>query len=140
MVEHLLSPDVLAKATLRGNEYAWPLAYVEAAIEDGRRRGLAVVGGQAQFRLPGAGTYEFYWIDVDTSDRQTDEPWPAYVDRSAAEALEKFRHHMTTVDWAKLIGEWPGQGRDELLAADAASHICFVLYFDSDASGVPAAG
>jgi hypothetical protein len=137
---YLLSTDVLAAASLRGNEYAWPLAQVEAAIDDARHHGLAVSGGQAQVRLPNGGTYEFDWIELDSSARRAGEPWAEYVGRSANEALAKLHHHLVTVDWAKLIREWPGQGCNELMAADATEHLCFVLYFKSEGSACGAAG
>jgi hypothetical protein len=41
-----LPPDLLARALLAGNEYAWPLADIPAVIEAARAANLVSVGGQ----------------------------------------------------------------------------------------------
>ena len=48
MCEQLLPPLVLNEASLRGKEYAWPLAAVEEAVAAAAACGLANLGGQAQ--------------------------------------------------------------------------------------------
>ena len=53
MDEHLLPASVLAWATPRGNEYAWPLAPVAVAVTAAQECVLANLGGQVQFRVPG---------------------------------------------------------------------------------------
>src|SRR5580700_6336332 len=90
MVEQRLSRTVLNKATLRGNEHAWPLSAVEEAVMAGRECGLANLGGQLQFRIP-EGTCELYWVEVDSEGRRVDEKWQDYVARTADEVLSRFR-------------------------------------------------
>ena len=64
--ESLLPADILARATLSGNEYAWRLEDIPAVIDSARAAGLVSLGGQLQFRLAGPGTLECYWVDVST--------------------------------------------------------------------------
>src|SRR5262249_53960032 len=89
MGEQELPPSVLNKATVRGNEYAWPLSAVEEAVAAARACGLADLGGQAQFRIP-EGICELYWLAADSSARLPGEPWEGYVNRSADEVLARF--------------------------------------------------
>jgi hypothetical protein len=51
-IELRLPHDVLQRATLQGNEYAWPVEYIPKVIEAAREAELASIGGQLQFRLP----------------------------------------------------------------------------------------
>ena len=48
--------DVLRRASLRGNEYAWPIEDIPKVIETARHTKMASIGGQLQFRLSGGGT------------------------------------------------------------------------------------
>ncbi len=109
------------------------------AINDARQRGLETIGGQAQFRLPD-GTCELYWIDLDPADRKLGESWVDCVNRSADEALSKFRERMAKTDWKSEIQNWPFLREKAASGVDVMSHLCFVLYFGEDPLGRPAAG
>jgi hypothetical protein len=89
VVESLLPPAVLCKALLRGNEYAWPLDDVPAAIAAARSVGLATLGGQVQFRTPD-GTCELYWLNADAEDWRSGEAWSEFVTRSAEQVARGF--------------------------------------------------
>lgn len=128
MVEHLLSPAVLARASLRGNEYAWPPASVEMAINDAREHGFATLGGQAQFRLPD-GTCELYWIDVDPSEQRPSESRHDWVQRSADEAIAKFRQRMASTNWDAEVQKHPFLRERAAAGIDLLPHLRFVLYF-----------
>jgi len=52
----LLAVDLLARASLRGNEYAWPIADIPMVIDAARAANLVSIVGQLQFRLPDGGT------------------------------------------------------------------------------------
>src|SRR5262245_4241167 len=106
MNEKLLPPSILAKATLRGNEYAWPFASVEETISAARASGLATVGGQAQFRLPD-GICEMYWLKADASDRRAGEQWQEFVSRSAQEVLTTFKEKVVSADYLAEVRNWP---------------------------------
>ena len=129
MVEALLPPSVVGKASLRGREYAWPLADVPEAIAVARSVGLATVGGQAQFRIPG-GTCELYWRCADAQDQRPDEPWDEYVARSADEVLAGVRR----LPVAELVAEglqWREVAALHAAGVDVSQYLCFVLYFDA---------
>lgn len=127
MGSDLLSPHILAKASLVGTEYAWPSASVEEAIQDARHHCFATIGGQAQFRLPDA-TCEMYWIDIDPKGRSSKETWREYVDRSAAEAIQKFRDRLTNTNWPEQIA-WKELIEKQAQGVDILSSLYFVLYF-----------
>jgi len=133
MIEHRLSPAILAKATLAGNEYAWRAEDVEAAIEDARRRGLANCGGQAQFRLPNA-TCELYWVDIQPELQRPGESWDDYVSRSAADTISLFRTRLAETDWAKEIENWALLRKQAASGVDVMGHRCFVLYFEGESA------
>jgi len=101
------------------------------AINDARSRGLETLGGQVQFRLPD-GTCELYWISIDPSARQLEEPWHAWVERSANEVIERFRQMMTTKDWSQEIQNWPFLRDKAASGVDVLSCLCFVLYFENN--------
>ena len=50
--ENLLPKDILYKASLVGNEYAWKQIDVKKVIFAAEELNLATLGGQSQFRLP----------------------------------------------------------------------------------------
>jgi len=88
--EEFLPREILQKASLRGNEYAWPISEIPSVIEAARKSDLLNVGGQLQFRIPD-GTCECYWIEVDTYKTVSDTlPWAERVERSAIEAQKAY--------------------------------------------------
>jgi hypothetical protein len=138
MDEVLLPSPVLAKATLRGNEYAWPFGNVEEAILAARSAGLATLGGQVQFRLPD-GTCELYWRSATAADRQPRESWPAYVHRSAAEVLASFREKILAVDYLAEARQWPFLHEKLEAGVNILDFLCFVLYFQAEKQAGPGA-
>jgi hypothetical protein len=49
--EGALPPDIISRASLRGNEYAWPVETIPEVIEAARPNALVNIGGQLQFRF-----------------------------------------------------------------------------------------
>ena len=131
MDEALLPPSILAKATLRGKEYAWPIACVEEAISAARASGLATVGGQAQFRIP-EGTCEMYWLDADASERRACEPWPEFVTRSAQEFLARFQDKIVGADFLAEAQQWPILREKIEAGVKVLDYLCFVLYLQAE--------
>jgi hypothetical protein len=129
--ERLLPDDLLARATLRGNEYAWPLEDIPKVIEAARERDLVNSGGQLQFRFPDGGTCECYWVLVDTHlTVSSGLPWTERVTRTAETALRDFRELQTRCDFieegrtafAAEFEKWEAKG------GDPATAMCFVWY------------
>jgi hypothetical protein len=131
MDEVLLPSPILAKAALRGKEYAWAFADVETVIEAARSAGLATLGGQAQFRLPDA-TCEMYWREADASERRPSEPWLEFVCRSADEVLATFREKIKSVDYFAEAREWPLLREKMKQGVNILASLCLVLYFQAE--------
>src|SRR5881397_3715510 len=129
--EQHLPADLLNRASLRGNEYAWPLDDIPQVIDAARQAALVNIGGQLQFRFPTGETCECYWVGVDTY-RSVSKllPWQQRVEKTAAAALEQFSHLATVFDFiaegragfAQHLEEFEKQGQDPREA------MCFVWY------------
>lgn len=87
-----LPEELLQKADLRGNEYAWPIDLIPAVIAAAQNANLLNVGGQLQFRFPDGGTCECYWIAVDTyKSVPANIPWKERVVLATEFALREFQ-------------------------------------------------
>ncbi|HEY3779273.1 MAG TPA: hypothetical protein VGL35_14575 [Rhizomicrobium sp.] len=132
-----LPHDLLQRASLRGNEYAWPIEDIPKVIEAARQANLASIGGQLQFRLPDGGTCECYWVEVDTyKSVPTSLPWQERVDQTATVALADFSRLLSKFDFV-------AEGRRsfaehfkrlEAEGGDPTQMICFVWYLDDGKS------
>lgn len=133
--EQLLPASLLERATLRGNEYAWPIADLPTVIEAARAANLINIGGQLQFRIPDGGTCECYWIEVDTyKDVSEDFAWSERVSLTATSAMRQFRDLSEKYDFIV-------EGRQafaqhllafEALGGDLEDAQCFVWYVESE--------
>lgn len=122
--------NVLDEASLRGNEYAWPVELIPNVIASCKAARFVSLGGQLQFRLP-AGTCECNWVEVDTRPQLNGElEWDDLVDRSAASALSLFGALKLKLDFMK-------EGRKafsssfsklEYAGGDPQEYVCFVWY------------
>jgi hypothetical protein len=109
------------------------MADVEEAVEAARKAGLACLGGQVQFQIPG-GICEAYWLNYDPAERLDNEPWETYVSRSAEETLGAFRRLCAETDFRREAREWePLQAMAEA-GLDPVNHLWFVLYFEAEAA------
>lgn len=124
---NLLPREILAKASLRGNEYAWGLADVEEAVAAAQNCGLVTVGGQAQFRVP-EGICEMYWIEADATPINEGEAWEAYVRRSGDEVVSKVRQIVAKTDFREEAANFSFL-RDRIeQGLPVLDHLCFVLF------------
>ncbi len=129
--EERLPPDLLARASLRGGEYAWPLDDIPEVIEAARRANLVSIGGQLQFRFPGGGTAELYWVEVDTyKSVEKTKPWCERVDRTAEAGERDFKALRRNVDFLAAGRDGFGRYMDIEVAAgrDPLNSMCFVWY------------
>ena len=135
--EKRLPPALLERASIRGGEYAWPISDIPKVIEAARAANLVNLGGQLQFRVPGRGTGECYWVAVDTyRSVSTSLPWAERVDESARAALADFTCLLSQFDFfeegRKTFSRW----FDELtqLGCDPREATCFAWYFEAPGS------
>ena len=126
-----LPPELVAGATLRGNEYAWSVEAFPDALRLAKSLGFACPGGNFQFRLPNA-ICEMYWLSADAATRRDDEPWSAFVSRTFDEVLEQFQNLLATVDFCAEAKKWPKV--PELSGVDARplDYLCFQAYFNDE--------
>jgi hypothetical protein len=135
--ESQLPPEILARASLRGNEYAWPISDIPGVIEAARRNNLVSIGGQLQFRMPDA-ICECYWVEVDTYKLVPDNlPWVERVNKTADAAIERFSQLLKEMDFlsegSKEFGKYLSEyERDGGTAQEA---MCFVWYVEAPGAG-----
>ena len=137
--ERLLPDHVTARATLRGNEYAWPVGDIPTVIEAAKAANLISIGGQLQFRIPEGGTCECYWVQVDTyRDVPPELPWAERVRATAAAALSQFQKLSDEYDFVAEGRLAFGTPLDEFEAhgGDLSEALCFVWYVKSESEAV----
>jgi hypothetical protein len=130
-----LPADLLGRASVRGNERAWPVNDIPELIEAVRRAGLINIGGQLQFRFPSAGTCECYWVEVNTCQSDQPElPWNERVDRSAAKARSQFEELPLRYDFVKEGRSAFGTYFDgvEANGGSIEDAMCFVWYVKTE--------
>lgn len=134
--ESLLPPEVLARATLRGNEYAWPIDQIPLVVAAAERASLVNLGGQLQFRLTDGGTCECYWVDVHVDFNQLPGPsWAEKVTQSAKIALRSFERLRSSYDFlVEGRGNFQPVLDAEAKGEDLQAAMCFVWYV-ADADG-----
>lgn len=132
----LLPEDLIARASLRGSEYAWPISDIPKVIEAARSCGLVSIGGQLQFRFPDGPTCECYWVEVDTYKAMPEiiTSWSDLVALSAEAAKATFEKLLETYDFVE-------EGRKaftqvfsdfEKCGQDASDAMCFVWYLKAE--------
>ena len=126
-----LPPDLQSRASLRGSEFAWPVADIPAVIEATKLAGMVSIGGQLQFRFPNDATCECYWVEVDTFRTvSADLPKIDLVAQTAAAALAEFEALRIRYDFLaegrtnfeKHFNEFEANG------GDPNDAMCFVWY------------
>jgi len=135
--EKLLPSEIVDRASLRGNEYAWPVDDIPAVIDATEAANLVSVGGQLQFRLPDGSTCECYWVDVDAlSELPEDLSWQERVRLAASTARRQFDDVRQRYDFAnegrdafgKILSDFEAKG------GSIRDAMCFVWYVDSEES------
>jgi hypothetical protein len=90
----MLPSDVLSTAIRSGYAYGWRRQDVLGAIRAAPSAGLAILGGEVRFAVPG-GACELYWMGWEIADRRANESWASYSARSAKEAADELRQLMS---------------------------------------------
>lgn len=132
-IDRCLPRELLHRASLGGNEYAWRLDDIPQVIEAARAAGLLNRGGQLQFRIPGH-TCEAYWVSVYPNRSVRKElPWDELVQRTAIETRARFYDLYLEHDFLAEIRLGFADIVDAYRAAghDPKDAIYFVWYADS---------
>lgn len=133
--EQHLPQELLQRASLRGNEYAWRLDDIPLVIQAAKVANLVNVGGQLQFRIPDGATREIYEIEVNTYRSVPKSlPWTERVKKTAIVALDQFNSLKTDYDLIPYGRHVFGQ---TLAEAEANGYsleeiMCFVWYVRSE--------
>ncbi len=126
-----LPAELLSRASLRGNEYAWRIEDIPEVIGAARDANLVSVGGQLQFRLPDGGTCECYWVEVDTYKSVPKSlPWNERVTRAAEAAARDFSALLASVDFLAAGREGFAEHLESFATSggDPRTAMCFVWY------------
>lgn len=139
--ENKLPPEQLRRASLEGDEYAWRIIDIPSVIEAARLANLVNIGGQLQFRAPGA-TCECYWVEVDTYQSVSMSlPRAQLVAETARVAQAEFAKLLTQFDFFE-------EGRKTFPAVfaklseagyDPREAMCFVWYLEAPDAEAPSA-
>jgi hypothetical protein len=131
LAERHLPKDILDRASLRGNEYAWAVSDIPLVVQAAREANLINLGGQLQFRLVDGSTCECYWVEVNTSKTVPESlPWRERVVQTATVALDDFAALSSRFDFFE-------EGRRSFTSAFAEAEargddphdaMCFVWY------------
>jgi hypothetical protein len=130
--EHRLSPELLAKVIRSGDEYGWRFEDLPSVLAEARSLGVAVRGGQVQFKLPD-GTCELYWQNADASPRRDGETSNSYVERSHDEvraALKRLPNPTALV--TEGIEQFSFLKRRTAEGVALSLFLCFVCYLDAE--------
>jgi hypothetical protein len=126
------SPEsTLYGATLHVNEYCWKPQDFSRALSEAIDRGLACIGGQFQFQLPG-GTCELYWLNADSTPRRSSESWSTYVMRSASEVKARFDNMLQSTDFLAEADCFEFLREQKAKGVSVLDALWFVAYFEPD--------
>ena len=133
--EQSLPQELIERATLRGNEYAWRLDDIPLVIQAAKNANLVNLGGQLQFRIPEIGTCELHYVEVRTHYAVPETlPWAERVEKSALVAMEQFRNlpreydfiHEGRLGFGRYLSEAEANG------LSLKEVMCFVWYLLAD--------
>jgi hypothetical protein len=135
--ELFLPTELFARASRRGNEYAWRKRDLLAVAAAAELAGLASGGCQVQFLTPD-GDCALCWKSLYPGEMKEGESWPQYVGRSWEEVRQKWQElfdNEETVDEGRRIFRLIQETEDGLLPRDA---LWFALYFRTSSQNIEA--
>jgi hypothetical protein len=128
--ERRLPETILNKAVKSTNEFGWKQIDFIETVEAGRKLKLGIVGGQVQYVFPD-GTCELYWLSYDSEERQPEEDWVKYCNRSADEVINKFKDLVIKTDIEKeAITSFDFLLNKKSKGVNIEDYKTFIIYFD----------
>jgi hypothetical protein len=117
LIESRLPADILARADLRHNEYAWRVEDLSAVIEAAKTLNLLNLGGQLQLRTAEA-IGEVYWVAVDPCQNVPEDlPWDVRVRMAADFSLRDLAEIQAEFDFVQELRDAFPEPVAKLLAA-----------------------
>jgi hypothetical protein len=127
--EKYLPNELLQKAIVSGKEFGWKRDDFKDVLKKATESGLAILGGQVQFKLPD-GTCELYWQKYDTTERKSGENWTEYCERTKIECLNKFEKLPDNSDLIiNGIESFEFLKQKSELNIELSDYLIFILYF-----------
>ncbi len=103
LIESRLPAEILAKADLRHNEYAWRVDDLPAVIAAAKDLNLLNLGGQLQLRTAEA-IGEVYWVAVDPCQNVPEDlPWDVRVRMAADFSLRDLAEIQAEFDFLQEL-------------------------------------
>ncbi len=128
--ERRLPNTILKKAIKSGNEFGWRQVDFIDTIEVARKLKLGIIGGQVQYVFPD-GTCELYWLAYDTIERQPEEDWIEYCNRTADESISKFNDLIAKTDFEnEALISFDFLRDKKSKGVDIIENRVFIIYFD----------
>src|SRR5690606_13678495 len=128
--ENRLPETTLKKAIKSGNEFGWRQTDLIDTIETARKLNIGIVGGQVQYVFTD-GTCELYWLTYDTNERREGEKWIEYCNRTANEAIIKFKSLVTKTDFEQeALTAFEFLREKKSMGINIEDFKVFILYFD----------
>jgi hypothetical protein len=129
--EYRLPKEIREKAIESGNEFGWKQQDFKEVIEAARQIPVAVVGGQVQYVF-NDGTCELYWLSYYTDERQENEDWLTYCNRTAKQSFEKFGRLINETDFEKEEMSFEFLKGKKEKNIDLEKHRIFIIYFNDN--------
>jgi hypothetical protein len=134
LIESRLPADILARADLRHNEYAWRVEDLPAVIEAAKTLNLLNLGGQLQLRTAEA-IGEVYWVAVDPCQNVPEDlPWDVRVRMAADFSLRDLAEIQAEFDFLQELRDAFPEPVEKLLAGGGKLEeaLWFTWYVDAD--------
>ena len=135
--ESRLPTAILRKAIISGNEFGWkPKDFIEV-VQAANECSMALIGGQVQYVFED-GTCELDWLSYDPEQRQPNENWSTYCNRTAKECVDKFNKLIAATDVEKeALKSFEFLKGKHQSGIDISSFLAFILYFDDSETDLP---
>jgi len=129
--EYRLPKHIRERAIESGNELGWKQQDFKNVVEAARQVPMAVVGGQVQYVF-NDGICELYWLSYDPDERQENEDWIAYCNRTANQVNQKFDKLINQTDFEREAQTFEFLKEKKNKGVHIDEHKIFVICFNDN--------
>ena len=129
--EYRLPKQIRERAIESGNEFGWKQQDFKKVVEAARQVPMAIVGGQVQYVFDD-GICELYWLSYDPDERQENEEWVTYCNRTANQVNQKFDKLINETDFDKETQTFEFLKEKKNKGIDIDEHKIFIIYFNDN--------